>query len=197
MQNPKCDFKACACHNKKPGFFMWYYHDLGYTWYEVPKCASSAIKQMFKKKITRRDEGKQVAGYETVAVVRNPFDRMVSNYVMWTSSRKSRLKSMCGGKTPPDTFASFVEFALRYDNHHWRPQCDFIPHWVTHLIYLEDFCDEITVLFGDEARLPEKKVGKTKHGPYWEYYRTPQIDTVTTMFARDLARFGYRYGDEV
>jgi hypothetical protein len=194
----RCDSKGCVC-KQKPGFFTWYLHDYQLIWYEVPKCASSTLKKVFAGKITRdtKNHKDKIKDYRSFAVVRNPFDRIVSNWLTFRAGKKARLQEMLCGREFPKTFADFVNIAQEISNHHWRPQFEFMPSQVDFLLRLEYFEEGLKALNRRYRFYNLKKMVRqnaTDHAKYWAYYTPPIIDTVSTMYSYDLARFEYYYG---
>ena len=67
--------------------------------------------------------------YFSFTVVRNPLDRMVSNWSMFTQkkARIRQLSALVGKNAEGMDFPEFCAAARRYYNHHWEPQTAYIP----------------------------------------------------------------------
>lgn len=129
--------------------------------------------------------------YFKFAFVRNPWDRMISNWKMLMSN------------------ISFVEFVKLYPYRNnlgciWHT----LPMW-THIFdnkgnklvdfigkfenLQEDFntiCDKIGI---PQKQLPHKNATKHKH--YTEYYDEETKEIVAKKYAKDIEYFGYKFGE--
>jgi len=202
-ENVKCQCPLCNCPNRNMMFYSFVYVDeeKGLIYYDIPKCASKTIRsELFNNDhdLSLTDPKNPLDRYVKFSFVRNPWDRMVSNWKMFTTVpwRIEQLRSM----TTEDVsrFEEFVHFANRVRNHHWQPQSLFLPDELDFLGHLETF-DE------DYARLSEmigappsqlEKSNTTKKGLYWEYYTPSALEVVSEMYAEDVRRFGYTFGAE-
>ena len=130
---------------------------------------------------------------------RNPYSRVVSNYIMCTTD-ESRINQICQFHNNPSSmsFSEFVEFICKYDNHHWQPQIDFVYGYDMDFIgklenFEEDFnnvCDKIGIL---RQQLPH--ANKTKHKHYTEYYDDETRQIVAEKYAKDIEHFEYEFGE--
>lgn len=168
-------------------------------YYDVPKCASSTIRQTLfggDNRYSLRNPKHKLSEYFKFTFIRNPWDRMVSNWLMFhqQSFRVRQLRSM----TDEDLteFGRFVEFARRHPNHHWMPQSLFLPGPLDFVGRLEEFdeafdyvCDRIGV---DGARA-ETVNATARKGDYREAYTPELIDVVKRFYREDVDRFGYAF----
>jgi chondroitin 4-sulfotransferase 11 len=141
------------------------------------------------------------------ALVRNPWDRLVSAYHFLSQ----------GGLNPPDRadadryvrhytgFNEFVSEAFRDDSIlgqiHFRPQHEWISDenaviadYVGRFEELQHHVSAFLALAG----LPDYKlqhVNRARHKHYKQYYSRQSIDIVRDIYARDIELFGYEYGD--
>lgn len=86
MQRIKCDLIKKCCEK---GNFTRVSYQKKLFYYETPKCASSSMKKMLHDALPDYQHGdvsKLNDSFTTFTVVRNPFDRFVSNYHMITTT---------------------------------------------------------------------------------------------------------------
>jgi chondroitin 4-sulfotransferase 11 len=191
----------------------------------IPKTAGNSINRVFgvgwedHKDLQRyRDEvpPELFQSYFKFAVVRNPWDRLLSDYNY--QRKKSRAKDSKlflfteGGSKR--NFAEWVDIALtnpdRYEAqrwggavspniHRWSPQIDWIcvdgqprVDFVARLERLpEDFrliCQRLNL---PVIRLPHRN--RRLHWHYSHYYDRGTRDLVASYYARDIEYFGYEF----
>lgn len=199
MQRIKCDLIKKCCEK---GNFTRVSYQKKLFYYETPKCASSSMKKMLHDALPdyqHGDTSKLDDSFTTFTVVRNPFDRFVSNYHMITTTPhriNNILKPMFGKTTL--TFEEFVENFDKKINHHWLPMSDFLPEKEL------DFVFRFEDLKGDIAKFKEKTGIELKHQHknkcrkpkphYRDFFKKQEwIDKVIEYYKKDLERFGYKY----
>ncbi len=167
-------------------------------YYDIPKCASSTIRmEIFNKdnSFSMRNPTKELHTYFKFSFVRNPWDRMISNWKMFTSlpGRIKQLKSMTS-KDLSD-FEKFVHFASETKNHHWQPQFLYIPDNLDFIGRLETFDEDFNKLLSTIGDRPRKtsKLNATNKGEYWKYYTPALVDFVAEMYSEDIRKFGYKF----
>ncbi|MCP4406708.1 MAG: sulfotransferase family protein, partial [Gammaproteobacteria bacterium] len=140
-----------------------------------------------------------IAEYYKFSFVRNPWDRMVSNWKMFTTQpfRMKQLRAVTSRDLR--NFKDFVNFARHVKNHHWQPQKMFLPNKLDFLGRIEEFESDfrkLQKLVGAEfGSVEEKNSNKTIRLPYGEYYTPELVSLVTEMYADDIAAFGYTFGN--
>ena len=200
-KNIPCDCPLCSCpyRNKMKYCFAYIHEDKKIIFYNVPKAAST----FFRKKLFDKDQKYSLTNpkmpldnYFKFSFIRNPWDRLVSNWKMFTSRpfRIRQLKSM----TDKDlsSFEDFVYFARENHNHHWQPQHLFLPKDLDFIGRLESFhndVNEITNRIGIQPFDTTKKENQTDHLPYQHYYSTSLIDKVAEMYSEEINRFKYTF----
>jgi hypothetical protein len=196
-----CECPRCDCPARGTRLYSFVYlseaHDTMY--WGLPKCGSSTIRSaVFRgdRGPSLRDPRRPLDSYFKFTFVRNPWDRMVSNWKMFTRvpRRVAQIESM----TDQDVtaFADFVDFARRQTNHHWVPQTAFIEDDLDFIGRLESFDRDIEEVrrragFGG---LEFPTVNANPGEPYVEYYTPDLVDTVGEMFRSDVEAFGYEFG---
>ena len=195
-----CDYKTCGCH--KHGIPLIHFSEkYSSAWYSNPKAASTSLKRLLK---IRKPTGKTFIdsfgsfgfdrirpipeGIDSFAFVRNPWDRMVSNYEMF----KKRPPNYSEGLTFDEWLKKIKD--KKIINHHWANQTLFVPSHVKFFKIEEDLEQALDWL---NARLPIDEslmtINKTDHQPYQEYYTKELIELVGDLFAEDIDTFGYRF----
>ncbi|HEX6248592.1 MAG TPA: sulfotransferase family 2 domain-containing protein [Nocardioidaceae bacterium] len=183
---------------------LYVYPRLGVAYTYIPKNACTSFKRTLGKAQGRFDDDtpsahtmrmswwlRGLAAYprseERIAVVRDPWDRLLSGYlnrflmhtdVVADHAWKHGLSDRLGpGRTRGDvTFADFVEFLAATPNHrlneHWRPQTDFMIGSYTRLVRFEHIAEDTTFLAGhglqlEAARGHATSVSRRDLGPGW------------------------------
>lgn len=146
-------------------------------------------------------------GIFSFTIVRNPWDRLVSAYHFLSrgglnandSEDADRYVNRYSG------FNEFVAGAFRDDailrQIHFRPQYQWISDengiiadYVGKFENLQHDISECLALIGmPDYELPH--VNRATHEHYTHYYSGESIEIIRNVYARDLALFGYSYGD--
>ena len=135
----------------------------------------------------------------TCAVVRNPWDRVVS---AWAYEKKNPLKMFRRFERtpPPPSFDEFVRNLSSYSlvDRVWftwaTPQKEWIPNGVTYLLRfetLEEDFKQIQTAFGCSA--PLKRVNTSDHTDYRSYYTPETQAIVAELFKEDIELFAYTF----
>jgi chondroitin 4-sulfotransferase 11 len=192
-----------------------------YIFIHIPKTGGTSIesalniKQEHKSHEYYKKELKQYTDFFVFTIVRNPFDRSVSDY-KWTTNTKypypaKELKEMFMNKSfkyflktyynlQYKDVKSFRDFNWFKDHHltHCRGQLDLLNP-VSEIDYIirfenlqEDFdivCDKIGI---PHQQLPHLNESNHKH--YTEYYDEETKQIVAKKYAKDIEYFGYEFG---
>lgn len=148
--------------------------------------------------------------YYKFAIVRNPWDRIVSAFYylkqggMIESDKAFALKHL--GQY--DNFADFVR-GLEIPEYrrkilrwiHFIPQCyflceesggslmvDFLGKYETIDDDLKQICEHLRMRYGEL-----EFVNKSDHRPYWEYYDRHTVEIVRDLYRRDIELFDYEF----
>lgn len=208
-----CKTVGCNCPEaprSKPTYtFTYICNDRNIVYYDVPKAGSTTIRDILFPRAwpngkapcfnSIREKRQINKNYFTFTIVRNPYSRMVS---LWKHfiGRDYHIKQLRRSGVSLDECKSFPEFIYmtrKLCNHHWQPQTKFVPEDVNYIGKLESFqesFDHICSLVNlNKMHLP--KVNNTQHEHYTTYYNDELIGIVTELYAADLERFNYTYGD--
>jgi len=163
-------------------------------------------KHHLPSKYVREAVGKEIfQSYFKIAFTRNPWDRILSSYLMGKSYRKSPIFSNGERDTP----LPFDEWLNKYDpaDPHLhalgRPK-NFLPMNVTDFTQGADFIGRFERLEEDFGRVcklfdlpPLKLLHKNRraHKLYTEYYNDETRQIVAEKYAKDIEYFGYEFGE--
>jgi hypothetical protein len=187
----------------------------------LPKTGTTSIQNFLASKDRKTtcwpgperhyDEIKEnVKDYYMTSTCRNPYDRVVSLWKYWDNRLRYRghlttefsyfvkdyermQKKICRvfNKYEKIHFCTCVDsVALSTDNRLSHTDIDF---WVKTENLQQDFnivCDKIGI---PRQQLPHEN--KTRHKHYTEYYDDETRSIVAERYARDIERFGYKFGE--
>ncbi len=141
---------------------------------------------------------------QAVAVVRNPWARVVSRY-------RFALTAMESGRAPadyvPDSFEAFLEERHVYGNRPfywhrairgWYPQADHVTDEAgnlrAHILRQERLSDEATRYFNLKTPLRRRNVSRAGGEKHWkDYYTQKTIQIVADWYAKDIEMFGFDF----
>ena len=164
----------------------------------IPKTAGSSIKYFFgikephnKHKTIeeiKAENFKAYNSYNKFAIVRNPYDRMISFYFWMINMAKDVYIN-----------ASFIEFnewikdPFRFYNgdtiNILNPQYTWVDETVK-IIKFENLNKELNEFFGEKVNLPI--TNESNHKYYLEYYNTESLDIVYDKYKEDFKKFNYK-----
>jgi hypothetical protein len=170
------------------------------TFIHVPKTAGASITTWFVsnfRSLKRHDmkihtlhpstEMFENLTSETFAVVRNPWDRVVSLWAFWKKIKKTDV--------PFDTFVRNLG-NYKFAEQSWftfdQPQKAWFPNGVTHLLKFETLEEDFKVIqekLGCNEPLP--RLNTSEHDDYHTYYTPETWDIVANVFKDDIEEFGY------
>lgn len=150
----------------------------------------------------REEVGSEVfASYFKFAFVRNPFDRLVSQYAYLSQRADLREYLQVPEGTP---FRDYVRIVEDSDHVQVKPQIEF-THDVdgTQLVdfigrferYEEGFNHVMTVLGLPDLQLPHNNQS-VRERDYRQYYDDETAEIVAVRYAADLAAFGYSFDSQ-
>ena len=158
--------------------------------------------------------------YQTFTIVRNPWDRMVSEYSWQGGLGKDQIPTPWGDKNV--TFKQFLKMVFNspHDHHdmnlvrnfdtwyrlqevkdgHLNDQYSFITDQnnntiIDNLIRFENLNQQFKQMLTKVGLPPEDlpHLNKSKHKHYTEYYDQESIDLVACRFKRDIETLGYDF----
>lgn|GEM_PF-362225 len=187
------------------------------VYFYIPKVASTSLKSLFasllgfddKEKFHKisypsvlRSELKKNNQYFKFAIVRNPYDRLVSNYFGKVKNQRNyAMKAPFKGCS----FDEFIRIVCnlpdeKMDNH-FKPQHTFICNEAGDL--LPDFIGKYERLADDfqiivekaglpqDLKLPHR--AKSQRGAFQQYYSSQTRELVYQRYRQDFDLFGYSY----
>jgi len=162
----------------------------------VGKAGSISIKKSLGDDlvlITKDEILRDYMSYSKVAIVRNPFERMVSTYSYFRDNYKYNLKIALSG------FDYFIRAVFdtpdEISNLHYRSQVNLLSQ---DNIFLPDTVIDLHEIDKIKQYLPIRKLiynqsTKSNHGPYQEYYTEELIDLMHKRFAVDFRELNYAF----
>lgn len=177
----------------------------GNMWMDNPKAGSTTIRNMIKFKCIKKIDTEFLSNIKfSFAFVRNPYDKMVSNYKMFTSQLTgiNQLRDMSTKDYTIDdiknfSFLEFCELTLNHKNHHWCNQHNFMIKYPDFLgrfeTFYKDLCSVMEMLKISVGNIPH--INKTQHKHYTDYYDDTTRKLVTTRYAKDIEYFNYKFGE--
>lgn len=132
--------------------------------------------------------------YFKFAFVRNPWERLVSEYEFLLNSpqhgRHRRVRKMNG-------FSEFIQMQInRHDAHQLNMLCDRNGRLLTDFIGKMENLDRDWQTVCDRTGIPCQALPRRKHierKPFQSYYATDDIQLVAKHWAREIDFFDYRY----
>jgi hypothetical protein len=135
--------------------------------------------------------------YFKFTIVRNPWDRLLSNY--FYRKKGNRVQDLSFKKwitNSQDGNYSFENCLSRHTQLDWISDeneevvVDFIGRFENLQEDFDIICDKIGI---PQQQLPHKKKGK--HKSYIEYYNDKMKQIVAEKYAKDIEHFGYKFGE--
>jgi hypothetical protein len=151
---------------------------------------------------TPSEAAEEYGRYFKFSVVRNPWDRMVSNYGMFCRSgdpiRLAQIEKLFG--IPPDriSFQKFVEMSSGHRNHHWEQYVRYLPMTSSGTVMLDVTATFETI--GTDWKRVQEALGidvglghhnKSSHNDYRTYYDEETKAAVEKEFQEDIEAFGF------
>ena len=168
----KCDYVKCSCRPENDdSTFMSFDEKRKIFWYEIPRNASTTVKNILKDGLCEYREkdcdpnfGQLWAKNKSLnqfAIIRNPFDRVLSAYSIYKNNVTwDRCESIFGiphrseSHSPNSntlTLENFISLLGTRNDHHFQPQTIFLPDDLSDitLIELSNFDNEWTQFFDE------------------------------------------------
>lgn len=135
--------------------------------------------------------------YFKFSIVRNPWDRAVSQYALM--QRRADLRTYIGMKQN-DSFKRYLGLIGRRGHVQWEPQARFLHddngvRLVDYVGRFEQIADAAVEIFRrcgiGAPTLPHHN--QSERAPYQDYYDDEAVEMVAERYAEDIATFGYRF----
>ncbi len=161
------------------------------------KYQTGGLQHLTAAQVRREVELERFNAYWRFTIVRNPFDRLVSQYA--SMPRRPDLCAFIGLRAEAD-FTSYLHAISGRLHVQWLAQTAFVhdangASLVETIYRYEDFAAAGSAILArlglDRARLPHANRGE--RGRYQDYYGAAERRFVAELFAEDLARFDYRF----
>lgn len=139
------------------------------------------------------------SSYFKFAVVRNPFDRLVSQFAYMRS--RADLRAYVG-MSPDASFAEYLGLIEAKLHVQWAPQCSFLYDGEEREVLLVDFVARFESIIDDAAAIFEQlgladaqlpHLNQTRRQPYRNYFTARLRRRVEDMYREDLDRLGYGF----
>ena len=191
----------------------------------IPKTGGTSIEKLFDDSFYGWDEkhclwkqhcsihqmqsvyGIDIDNYYKFSIIRNPWDRAVSDYKYWTRPCSPFLDFL-----KSTTLEDYLLIRNGYEkiNHlrdttgradHFYAQYSFIEtdgeSQMNYIIRFENLQQDFNIVCNEiglpKQQLPHCKKTKRKH--YTEYYDNETREIVAEKYAKDIEYFGYRFGE--
>jgi len=136
QKNITCHLTECGCASSP---FIFVSDKLQCMYFETPKTGSSSIKKwiadsdydFYKLKASRYDAIKMYPNYYKFAVIRDPVERLLSNYKMFCLSeisfRHKQIEKLFQKPHDQISLDEFWKLSKFHKNHHWESLKEYIP----------------------------------------------------------------------
>ncbi len=195
-------------------------HKLKSIFIHIPKCGGTSIERVLQNQsfvfqrhyhISHRELNKNHNNYFKFTFVRNPYDKIVSEYKWFTNTEHNypgkHVKDFYNGVDFKTFVKIFTEWPKSKSKHNRNKGDYYHGLSYTHLLqpinqinfigrfenFQEDFdivCDKIGI---PQQELPHKYATDHKH--YTEYYDDETREIVAERYAKDIEYFGYEFGE--
>lgn len=168
------------------------------------KYQSGGLQHLLASQIRQEVGEERFDAYFKFSFVRNPWDKAVSQF-HYLKTRPDLRKVM--GVRPWTTFRGYVRILRKRHERHvqsfeqWRFICDEsgdpVVDFLGRFERLEaDFRTVAHAIGMPDVALPHS-MKSTKRRPYPDYYDRRTADIIAELYAEDIERFGYRFGEGV
>lgn len=188
-----------------------------YIYYSIRKCASTTLKETLEKDIKRADinfnPGKY-SNYFQFAIVRNPWDRVVSFYEN-IMLKKNRVKNTDNDPLVVElfnihqkdlTFDIFIEkiskkelstsvYGYRHPMLHIVPCHEFLPKlsYLNAIIHFDKIAEQIQPILKKIRVEKLPRYNYLKRERYQSYYNDWSKSLVADIYSEDIKLFGFKF----
>ena len=156
---------------------------------------TGGLQHLLAEQIRREVGSETFDAYHKFAIVRNPWDKAVSQYRHM--QRRPDLRAFVGMRAD-DGFRTYLRLIARTPHVQWRPQHAFVcgedgTLLVDELGRFETFERDVARIFrrfGFDAEVPH--LNASDRGPLGRYYDEETLALVGELYREDVERFSYR-----
>ena len=134
------------------------------------------------------------------AVVRNPWDKLVSEYAyISNTSREKYIIKRLGLSTAGVSFSEFAEAVCKsnFVNTHLFTQSLMVGDSLDFIGKFENLQEDFNIVC-DKIGIPRQElthINKSQHKHYTEYYDDETREIVAEKYSKDIECFGYEFGE--
>lgn len=164
------------------------------------KYQTGGLQHLLARQI-REEVGPEIfSRYFKFAIVRNPWDKAVSQFGYMDS--RDDLRHFIGMRKG-DSFKRYVDLIRRKKHVQWEPQVSFLRDLngeplVDYVGRFETFSQsvsEVLKTIGINAHtIPHDNAGR--RGPYQDYYDDESREIIASLYSADIEAFGYKFAGE-
>ncbi len=168
---------------------------------------TGALQHLFAENVLKAVGEKVYNEYFTFSMVRNPWDRAVSQYIYLFT--RPDLQHFIGANHRT-TFEEYLELTLLTPHVHWQPQFMFLTNdagesMVDYVGRFENYETSVKEIMAKVHGKQERQGGsgliiphknKSKREPYWMYYNEVTREAVASIYQEDIQRYGYTFNEE-
>lgn len=160
------------------------------------KYQTGGLQHLLARQIREEVGEPRFSSYFKFTVVRNPFDRLVSQFIYMR--QRPDLRDFIG-MPERASFEAYVNLICRRSHVQWEAQSSFLYDDGTLLV---DFVGRFERIADDMARVFERlgldrpelpHLNRSDRSPYRRYYTDDLRLQVENMYEDDLVRFGYEF----
>jgi hypothetical protein len=179
---------------------------MGFVSSQQNKYQTGALQHLFASNVIKAVSKEVYEEYFTFSMVRNPWDRAVSQFIYL--HRRPDLQRFLGADHRT-SFPEYLELIVQKPHVHWQPQYLFLTDAagqsiVDYVGRFEEYEASVKEMMVKVCGKPERPdgsplniphVNKSSRDNYWMYYENQTIDTVAKIYQEDIQRYGYSFED--
>ena len=163
------------------------------------KYQTGGLQHLLARQILLEVGKEEFSGCFSFAMVRNPWDKAVSQYIFM--DKREDLRQIAGMKKG-DSFKKYLSLIPKKTHVQWAPQIDFTHdanggQLVNYIGRFESFAETVHHVLGvlgmQADAIPHEKRGSRR--PYQEYYDAEAREMLGEMYAADIDTFAYAFDD--
>jgi hypothetical protein len=161
------------------------------------KYQTGGLQHLLARQIREEVGRKRFDSYFKFTIVRNPFDRTVSQFAYM--KRRPDLRQFVGMREDA-SFAEYVDLIQRRTHVQWEPQYSFILDdeggTIVDFVGRFELIDRDMQVVFDRIGLGGRELpvgNRSDRGPYRDYYTDETREQVGAMYRTDLEQFEYEF----